>query len=245
VFASDRDGFPEIYSMAADGRDIVRLTDDSGTDTNPDWSPDGLRIAFASDRDGDLEIFLMAADGSNVQQVTHNGLADSSVDWSPDGQRLLVDADGDDGVLQVFVMALDGSGRTQLTRGDPSGKPVWSPDGGRIAFMKVLGDNQEIFVTSADGTDQLNLTNHPARDLLPAWSPDGQSIAFVSDRDGNWEIYLMRPDGGGCVASRTIQARTATPPGRRTGLRSCSPRGPTARRRKSSRWTRMAPTAAT
>ncbi len=63
----------------------------------------------------------------------------------------------------------------------------------------------EIYIMDADGGNQRNLTNHPARDSSPSWSPDGKRIVFVSDRDGHVhakrgsptsEIYVMDADGG-------------------------------------------------
>ena len=48
---------------------------------------------------------------------------------------------------------------------------------------------------NVDGSNQINLTNNPAKDDNPVWSPDGKQIAFNSDRDGNQEIYVMNADG--------------------------------------------------
>ena len=42
---------------------------------------------------------------------------------------------------------------------------------------------------NSDGTDQIQLTDHPASDNEPVFSPDGLSIIFTSERDGNKEIY--------------------------------------------------------
>lgn len=52
---------------------------------------------------------------------------------------------------------------------------------------------------NADGTNQVRLTNNPARDANPSWSPDGKRIVFWSDRDGNNEIYIMNADGSDAV----------------------------------------------
>jgi len=65
----------------------------------------------------------------------------------------------------------------------------------KIAFYSGRSGNNEIYLMNTDGSDQQNLTNHPASDLCPGISPGGDKIAFLSDRDGNWEIYLMNIDG--------------------------------------------------
>ena len=55
VFASDRDGNREIYVIRIDGTSLRRLTNHPAMDINPEWSPDGTRIAFESDA-GAIEI---------------------------------------------------------------------------------------------------------------------------------------------------------------------------------------------
>ena len=65
----------------------------------------------------------------------------------------------------------------------------------KIAFTSRRDGNWEIYTMNPDGTDLINLTNHPVADFHPSWSPDGTKIAFGSNRDGNWEIYTMNPDG--------------------------------------------------
>ena len=49
--------------------------------------------------------------------------------------------------------------------------PVWSPGSTKLAFTAVTENNFEIHVINADGSGQINPTNHPADDILPAWSP--------------------------------------------------------------------------
>ena len=63
AFSSTRDGNWDIYVMNADGSDLTRLTNATGADLAPAWSPDGRSIAFTSNRDGNAEIYVMNASG--------------------------------------------------------------------------------------------------------------------------------------------------------------------------------------
>ena len=70
---------------------------------------------------------------------------------------------------------------------------------GQIVFSSTRDGNAEIYVMNADGSEQRNLTNHPAEDTAPAFSADGSRIVFTSRRDGapypNDEIHVMNSDG--------------------------------------------------
>ena len=69
-----------------------------------------------------------------------------------------------------------------------------------------------------DGSNQRNLTNHPACELESTWSPYGAQIAFATDRDGKSQIYVMDPDGSGQRRLHVFAQRTTTIlHGRRTG----------------------------
>ena len=101
-------------------------------------------------------------------------------------------------------MDADGGNPRNLTNHHASDLgPDWSPDGRQIAFYSYRDrawefeawDNYDIYVMNADGTNLINLTNHPAKDHAPDWSPDGRQIAFSSNRDGNREVYVMNADG--------------------------------------------------
>jgi len=66
---------------------------------------------------------------------------------------------------------------------------------GRLAVVRGVAPNWDVFLMNGYGTVGRRLTDHGAIDYMPVWSPDGQRIAFVSVRDGHQEIYTMRPDG--------------------------------------------------
>ena len=66
---------------------------------------------------------------------------------------------------------------------------------GNIVFVSNRTGNNEIYRMSADGSQPINLSSHPANDRYPSWSPQGDSILFSSQRDGGtWDIYRLATD---------------------------------------------------
>ncbi len=80
--------------------------------------------------------------------------------------------------------------------------PQISPDGRRIVYVRqfsdIMNDKREsnLWVISADGSEDRGLTNGNFSDNSPRWSPDGTRIAYLSDRDGKPQIYVRWMDNG-------------------------------------------------
>ena len=140
------------------------------------------RIAFVTNRDGNFEIYVMNPDGSGQTNITNSSLPDFQPAWSPDGSRIAFSRIDENGNQNVWVMNADGTGQQKLNSVD-GGEPGWSPDGSRIAFTSFSPTftDFEIHVMNANGTGDVNITNHAADDFLPSWSPDGQWLVFSSN----------------------------------------------------------------
>ncbi|MFW6083583.1 MAG: TolB family protein [Gemmatimonadota bacterium] len=221
AFSSDRDAdraIPiqdrpfDIYVMNADGSDVRRLTDDPGKDANPDWSPNGRRIAWGScEAGGTCDVHVMNADGSGKTKLTDTDDHNEGVPrWSPNGRRILFASDRDrDPNLpahqrgrDLYVMNADGSGVRRLTESGYNTFADWSHNGRRIVFMG--GDQgNEIFVMNADGTDRTRLRDG----TVPLWAPNGRRIAFGWQQEG----YLMDPDGGNVRKLQAASGRSLVP----------------------------------
>ncbi len=184
----------EIYSANVDGSDVLELTRNRRTDSDPVWSPDGTRIAFRSNLTGDFEIYVMNADGSSPKRLTRNPGFDSSPAWSPDGKKIAFQSPSPR-VPQIFVVNADGSGgMVQLTRSKTgSSNPAWSPAGTKMAYVTTVDDKSQVFVMNVDGTDAAQLSKDAHGAFHPAWSPDGQMLAFYCN--GGFSLCMMRSDG--------------------------------------------------
>ena len=110
----------------------------------------------------------------------------------------------------------DADGPHQLATGGTFSQPTWSPDGTSLAYVYRGTNFADIFVTDAQGQNQVRLTNSQSTildnndwNLRPTFSPDGQLIAFVSDRSTAYPtLQLMNAaDGSGrrTVATPGIQ----------------------------------------
>jgi Tol biopolymer transport system component len=186
AFSSNRDGDPDIYAMAANGRGQRKLVESKAGDYEPAWSPDGMQIAFSSDRDGDEEIFVVNADGSGLRQLTENSRPDSRADWSPDGTSIVFTG-GREESAEIFTMDSEGSSEVRLTENAALDfDPAWSADGTRIVFTSDRGFREfyrdtfnqrigsfgyELWVMNADGSGLRRVTRNELMDAYPAWAP--------------------------------------------------------------------------
>lgn len=72
----------------------------------------------------------------------------------------------------------------------------WTPDG-RLVYASQASGNVDVWITTADGKQQKQLTRDPATDRTPVVTPDGRYIVFASERAGGGHIWRMNADGGG------------------------------------------------
>lgn len=190
AFVSNRSGTQELWVMDADGGSPRKLTSSSNSVFDPQWSPDGERLLFRR-AGGGSDLFSISATGTDERNLTSSpDVLDAEGRWSPGGE-FIAWASG----LEIWKMNKDGTGKVRLSNSSDL-SPAWSPDGARIVFRSSRDGNSEIYVMSADGSQQARVTENDRLDDEPSWSPDGR-IVWVSHRSTSPDIMVANPDGSG------------------------------------------------
>jgi Tol biopolymer transport system component/DNA-binding winged helix-turn-helix (wHTH) protein len=71
----------------------------------------------------------------------------------------------------------------------------WTPDE-RLVYGSQASGNVDVWITTADGKRQKQLTRDAQIDYMPVVTPDGRYIVFASERAGSGHIWRMDLDGG-------------------------------------------------
>jgi TolB protein len=210
VFASERSGNFQIYSVHADGSRLGQLTRNHASDTAPVFSPDGRRIVFARGTGCCSGLWLMNADGSRQRRFAPYSSAPA---WSPDSQRIAYvgSGKGDANPEPLVVAGVDG--RRQFVIRGTTRHPSWSPDGRWIAFAREVGDRTDLAVVGSDGGRPRTLRRKVDYNGPLGWTRRGEVVSATSRG-----LYLIRADGRGVRRLPRVQgypdALTLSPDGR-------------------------------
>jgi Tol biopolymer transport system component len=157
--------------------------------------PRNGKIVFTVDgMGGRTDLCLMSPDGKGRKRLTRAAGGDAEAAWSPDGRRLAFSrnktprvvgsAEGRD--MRIYLMRPDRSTRSPSPGASDwpgDGTPVWSPDGGSIAFLDYpwRGFGPSLWAMRADGTQRRKLLSLAGK---PSWSPDGRTLVSTGVLDG-------------------------------------------------------------
>jgi Tol biopolymer transport system component len=161
----------------------------------PNWTIDGKYLIYNSrGRLFRLEI----ANPANDTEINTAFAVRCNNDHvlSADGERIAIsNGTKEDGKSRIYILPLSGGTPTLITPMAPSYLHGWSPDGKTLAYCAERGGKFDVYTISADGGDEIRLTDAEGLDDGPEFCPHGKHIFFCSTRSGLMQVWRMKADG--------------------------------------------------
>ncbi|MEP7342899.1 MAG: S9 family peptidase [Acidobacteriota bacterium] len=146
---------------------------DDWNDTDPQWSPDGGKIAFVSDRTGkafedsrNTDVWVIAADGGALAKISDHAEADRSPRWSPDGKTIafIGSAKEDSSHPKIWLVPSAGNAASTLAAKDLDlipGELDWAEGGRAIYFETGVKGESHLFRVDLASKEVRPVTNGP------------------------------------------------------------------------------------
>jgi dipeptidyl aminopeptidase/acylaminoacyl peptidase len=186
----------DLWMVSWDGKDNIQLTNTTGSESAPRWSPDGKYFSFISARkspdekieDG-AQLWLMDRRGGEAKRVTNIKGEVEDYSWSPDSKKL---------ILAIKEPDLSDTAKTKTRKPYMIDRYHFKQD--YVGYLDRRATHLYLFDIASAKTD--TLTKGVYNESSAVFSPDGSQIAFVSnrtedpDKNENSDIYVMDARAG-------------------------------------------------
>lgn len=190
----------------ADGEAKQITSGEDWNDTNPQWSPDGSRIAFVSDRTGkaydenvNTDVWLIPADGGALTKISDHAFDDESPRWSPDGKQILFNGQTERHQFAKLYLADSGGGSASRQAVDSldmtAGDLRWATSNSALFVAGVKGETQ-IFRADFSARTVSAITSGPRGVHAMELNAGAQKMVYLAnDFQHMDDLYVANFDG--------------------------------------------------
>jgi serine/threonine protein kinase/Tol biopolymer transport system component len=169
---------------------LTKLTTHGRVVSSAAISPDGRHVAYVMKEDGQESLWVKQVDGPGGGQIVppSANVGFRGLTFSPEGDYIYY-ARGASDAFDVYHAPIVGGAERKVipnVGGEGAIAPfTFSPDGGRIAFLRVYlsQEEQALMVVNRDGTGERKLAARKIPNFFDAiaWSPEGEVIACAAE----------------------------------------------------------------
>jgi serine/threonine protein kinase/dipeptidyl aminopeptidase/acylaminoacyl peptidase len=142
------------------------------------------------------QVWLLPYPDGPARRITNdlNGYGENSVGPTADSGTIGTIQQVNVSSIWITAPNEDESRARQIVKTNLPDTVTWTPDG-KIVYASRTGENWDIWMSNADGSDAKQLTTDAFIDHEPAVSPDGRYVIFQSNRSGGRNIWRVDVDG--------------------------------------------------
>ena len=208
----------DLWTVARSGGQARRLTSTPYVETDPQFSPDGSRIAFTATVGGNTDVYVMPTMGGEPTRLTYHPGVDAARGWSPDGRRVIfastrgtLPTPGAASYFRLWTMGLEQQGLPEPLPMPRAFTGTYSPDSRQIAYEDISvamfsewaqeqssqwrhyrgGRTHPIRVLNLGDYSVQKLPWNNSNDTTPMWV--GDTVYFLSDRNITINLFSYRP----------------------------------------------------
>lgn len=163
----------------------------------------GFDLVFYSDRTGMGDLYLLPGEGFGTGsfrpgKLLGTGAPDFNPRWVPRGPGLVFVTEIEDPPA-LYALAPEAEGMAVRLGTNPATDepPAFTPDGTRMVYAAPSAQGIDLFSSTLQGEDVVQITTDGVRKLQPHISPDGERIAFAVGEDGGQDLAVVGMDGTG------------------------------------------------